>query len=683
MRKIVSYHKEKHPGFYWGWFIVLAIAVPILTYAGIVKSAGPVLKLPTKENFHPTQTIFYDRNGIKLYETAGAHQPIPIKLNEVPRPLVLATLASEDADFYKHRGVDPEAFARATYKNIFTDEQQGGSTITQQLIKNTYLSSERTIPRKLKEMSYAILLENKFSKDEILERYLNEVYYGQQSYGVADAAKTYFGKTVNQLTLGEATMIAGLPSAPTLYSPLGANPQLAKERQRYVLDRMIKLGYITQEQGDAAFIEPLNYVKEESVFHAPHFVFYVKQELAKYYGDDVVDHGGLKVHTTLDLAKQGILEQEVREGAANVRRFNGSNAAAVAIDPKAGEVLAMVGSRDFNDPEIDGKVNVATADRQPGSSFKPFVYLAALKQGKTAAHVLHDRPTTFYNTFTPRNYDGGYRGNVTLRYSLASSLNVSSVELLDQVGTKPSLDLAHEMGISTLNEPDRYGLSLVLGGGEVKLLDMTSAYGILANKGLNPGRATVTKVEGPDQKTLYERKPQPRQVVDEGLAFIMSDILSDNRARTPGFGASSPLNFPRPAAVKTGTTNNFKDNWTVGYTPNLVVGVWVGNNDGTPMRGISGVQGAAPMWSSAMQRLLQGMPIERFTPPSSVVRACACVSGVGGGISEYFLKGTSGNRQQQNPGEQILRDGESPSPEPQPGDNRRFYIDGNGQRVYY
>lgn len=679
VRKVASYRNHT-PRKLIILFVILALALPLLTYVGFAKGAAPYLKLPSKENFHPTQTIFYDRNGEPLYETAGGHQPVPQQLNQIPRSMVLATLAAEDADFYKHRGVDPEALARATYKTLTSDEAQGGSTITQQLIKNTYLSSDRTVSRKLKEMTYAIVLEQKYSKDQILERYLNEAYYGQQSYGVADAAKTYFGKELSQLTLGESSMLAGLPQSPTRYSPLGSNPQLAKERQKYVLDRMTKLGSITKEQATAALAEPLAYAKHEEVLHAPHFVFYVKNELAKYYGDDEVDSGGLKVYTTLDLKKQDALEEEVAQGVAGVKGYNASNGAAVAMDPKTGEVLAMVGSADFNNDAIDGKVNVATSDRQPGSSFKPFVYLAALEQGMPANTILHDRPTTFYNTFKPQNYDSRYRGNVTMRYALGSSLNVPAVELLDKVGSRPSIDLAHQMGITTLNDPDRYGLSLVLGGGEVKLLDMVTGFSVMANQGKSLGRATVTKVVAPGDKVLYERKPEAKQVVGEGNAFIITDILGDAKARQSGFGSNTPLELSRPAAVKTGTTNNYKDNWTIGYTPNLVIGVWVGNANGDAMRGISGVQGAAPIWNAAMKRLLEGLPIERFEAPKNVVRKCACVGGLGGGVMEYFLQGTADQQPEGVPSgsfesetEPLVRNGQYPS----------WYIDKDGKKHYY
>lgn len=677
MRKVVSYHRKTHPAKYVLGFIVVVLALPLITYTAVGKADPQLLKLPTKENFHPTQTIFYDRNGVKLYETSGGHQPTPVGLNQVPRSLVLATLAAEDADFYKHKGVDPQAIARATYGNLTGKQESGASTITQQLVKTTYLSPQKTISRKLREIVYAVILEQKYSKDQILERYLNQVYYGQESYGIGDAAKTYFGKNLDQLTLGEASMLAGLPQSPTSYSPLGTNPKLGKQRQQYVLDRMVKLGYITKEQSTAAYAEPLTYVKQEQVFHAPHFVFYVKEQLAKYYGSEVVDQGGLKVYTTLDLKKQDIAEQTLSQGVANVAGFHATNGALVAQDPRNGEVLAMVGSKDFNSTTIDGKVNVADAERQPGSSFKPFVYAAALKAGMPANTVLHDKPTTFYGTFTPHNYDGGYHGNVTLRYAIGNSLNVPSVELLDKVGDKPSIELAHDMGITTLNEPDRYGLSLVLGGGEVKLVDMTTAFSVFANHGQQAGRATVLRVVGPDNKNLYQRKAQPKQVMDEGIAFIMSDILSDNSARAIGFGPSSPLVFPRPAAVKTGTTNNFKDNWTVGYTPQLVVGVWVGNNDGSPMRGISGVQGAAPIWNATMQKLLVGEPVERFTPPKDVLRKCACVKAIGGGVQEYFLKSATGT----NVGPDAAT-GASDEATPAAA-NGRYYIDSRGRRVYY
>lgn len=694
MRQIVTYRKERHPAVYFAVFAVLAVALPTLGYIGMAKGASPFLKLPTKENFHPTQTVFYARDGEVLYQTAGAHQPIKVSLNQVPRPLILATLAAEDADFYKHKGVNPEALGRAVYKNVFTDDQQGGSTITQQLIKTTYLSPERTVSRKLKEMTYAVSLESKFSKDQILERYLNEIYYGQQSYGVAGAARTYFGKELGQLDLAESTMLAGIASAPSLYSPLGANPQLSKQRQKYVLDRMVKLypETITREMADAAYAKPLTYVKQEEVFRAPHFVFYVKEQLSKIYGADVVDQGGLKVYTTLDLKKQEIAEEEVRRGVNAVAGFGATNGALVAEDPKSGEVLAMVGSKDFQNDAIGGKVNVATSERQPGSSFKPFTYLAALKSGMPANTVLNDRPTTFGGSFRPRNYDGTFRGNVTMRYALANSLNIPSVQLQDKVGTKASLDMAHDLGISTLNDPDRYGLSLVLGGGEVKLLDMTSAYGVIANGGINPGRSTVTKVLDNDGKAIYERKAVPKQVLDPGIAYIMTNILSDNPARTPSFGPNSPLNFTRPAASKTGTTNDFKDNWTVGYTPNMVVGVWVGNSDGTPMRGISGIQGAAPIWNSVMQRLLAGMPVETFKIPSNVTVGCACVGGLGGSSREYFIKGTSqrgGDRgTSSSPGTGFSQDfklpeGAGPGSDTPPDGPYYYTVDGSGKRTYY
>ncbi|MDP4000465.1 MAG: penicillin-binding protein 1C [bacterium] len=679
MRKVVSYHKKTGRAWLILAFVGMCVLVPILTFAGLADAVGPLFKLPTKENFHPTQTVFYDRHGQKLYETAGAHQPVPLKLSEVPRSVVLATLASEDADFYEHRGIDPNSLGRALYKTYVSKEPQGGSTITQQLIKNTYLSPERTASRKLREMTYAIILENRFSKDEILERYLNEVYYGQQSYGIGDAARTFFGKDVKELTLGESAMLAGLPSAPSVYSPLGGRADLAKQRQKYVLDRMQDLGYISAPQAKEAYAQKLAYTQEEQVFDAPHFVFFVKQQLAQYYGENTVDSGGLKVYTTLDLDTQRKAEEEVRRGVDAVRGYGATNGAAVVMDPRSGEVLAMVGSVDFDDESIQGKVNVAVSERQPGSSFKPIVYLTALRQGTPPNHVLHDRPRTFYNTFTPQNYDGRFRGNVTMRYALASSLNIPAVELLDEVGTEPVLDLAHQMGISTLNDPSRYGLSLVLGGGEVKLLDLTSAYSVLAAGGRTPGRATVTKVEGPKGKVLYQRKPEKKKVVDPGLAFILTEWLSDNRARSSGFGSNSILNFPRPAAVKTGTTNNYKDNWTIGYTPQRVVGVWVGNSDGTPMTGISGVQGAAPIWNALLQRVLEGLPVEDFKQPDNVYQSRAGVGALGGGAAEWFIRGTASQGQKVPEGKIEQED----APPPVNGRYPYYYIDRNGKKVWY
>ncbi|HEY8108733.1 MAG TPA: PBP1A family penicillin-binding protein [Patescibacteria group bacterium] len=679
MQKVVSYHKQAGRWKLILGFVAFCFLTPILTFAAFADAAGPLFKLPSKENFHPTQTVFYDRHGQKLYQTAGAHQPVPLKLPEVSRSVVLATLASEDADFYEHRGIDPNSLGRALYKTYVSKEPQGGSTITQQLIKNTYLSPERTPSRKLREMTYAIILENRFSKDEILERYLNEVYYGQQSYGIGDAARTYFGKDVEELTLGEAAMLAGLPSAPSVYSPLGGRADLAKQRQKYVLDRMEELGYVTAGQAKEAYAQKLAYVQEEEVFDAPHFVFFVKQQLAQYYGENTVDSGGLKVHTTLDLDTQRKAEEEVRRGVAAVRGFGATNGAAVVMNPQSGEVLAMVGSVDFADESIQGKVNVATSPRQPGSSFKPIVYLEALRQGKPPNHVLHDRPKTYGGNFTPRNYDGRFRGNVTMRYALASSLNLPAVELMEQVGIEPTLDLAHQMGISTLNDPSRYGLSLVLGGGEVKLLDLTSAYSVLAAGGSTPGRATVTKVEGPKGEVLYQRKPEKKKVVDPGHAFIITEWLSDNRARTPGFGSGSVLNFTRPAAVKTGTTNNYKDNWTIGYTPQRVVGVWVGNSDGTPMTGISGVQGAAPIWNTLLQDVSEGLPVEDFKRPDNVYQSGAGVGALGGGVVEWFIRGTASQGQQVPEG--TIEQEEAPPPVN--GKYPYYYIDRDGKKVWY
>nr|MDP9211778.1 penicillin-binding transpeptidase domain-containing protein [bacterium] len=382
---------------------------------------------------------------------------------------------------------------------------------------------------------------------------------------------------------------------------------------------------------------------------------------------------------TLDLATQRAAEEEVRRGVEGARPYGATNGAAVVMDPRSGEVLAMVGSKDFTDASIDGKVNVATSPRQPGSSFKPIVYLEALRQGKDASHVLQDRPTTFGDSFTPRNYDGRFRGDVTMRYALASSLNIPAVQLLEQTGVEPVLDLAHQLGISTLNDPDRYGLSLVLGGGEVKLVDMTGAYSVLAAGGETPGRATVTKVEGPRGEVLYERKPKKEQVVDPAHAYIISKWLSDPRARAPGFGTSSALDFPRPAAVKTGTTNNYKDNWTIGYTPQRVVGVWVGNSDGTPMDGISGSQGAAPIWNALLTRLLRGAAVQDFKRPENVDEGRAGVYALGGGSLEYFVRG-SANEGQDVP-EGTIEQQEAPPPVN--GRYPYYYIDRNGQRHWY
>ncbi len=573
----------------------------------------------------PESTKIYDRTGDHLlYEIHGEEKRTLISFDDMPANIKYATIALEDRDFYSHGGIQLSAILRAIFKDVLTGSHaQGGSTITQQFVKNSLLTREKTYTRKIKEVILSIEMEHAFTKNQILEMYLNEIPYGSNAYGIEAAAQTFFNKSAKDLTLDESALLASLPNAPSYYSPFGSHLTELKNRQEIALQEMADIGYISQEEAvQAKQVDVLTKIDPHiDNISAPHFVMYVRQYLEDKYGQDIAETGGLRVYTTLDWDKQQAAEQLIRDGAEKNKKYGAENAALVAIDPKTGEILSMVGSRNFFDKEIDGQVNVALSDRQPGSSIKPFVYLTALTRGYTPDTILFDVETNFSSldgtdqTYVPQNYDGKFRGPVKLKEALPMSLNIPAVKTLYLAGIKNSIAMAKSLGITTLNQPDRYGLSLVLGGGEVKLLDHVSAYATVANKGVRQEKTSILRIE--DSKgTILERfeGSQGTRVVEEKYIAALDNILSTNAYRAPVFGENNFLSFKdRPVAAKTGTTNEFRDGWTMGYTPSIAVGVWVGNNDNHPMKpGADGSIVAAPIWRSFMDGALKDTPIEDF-----------------------------------------------------------------------
>ncbi|MEX2007577.1 MAG: transglycosylase domain-containing protein [Candidatus Levyibacteriota bacterium] len=606
----------------------------------------------------PQATQIFDRNGKLLYSIYTNKNQTFIPLSTIPKHMQQATIAIEDRNFYQHGAIDLRGIARAAYSIIVRKELQGGSTLTQQLVKTSLLTPERTVTRKIREVLLAFATEAVYPKNKIIEMYLNQVPYGGTAYGVEAAAQTYFGKSAKDLTLPESALLAGLPEAPTTYSPFGAHPELSRQRQEEVLRAMHEEGYITYDQMEKALKEKLELRKVSNNIKAPHFVLYIKDLLTKKYGQKAVEEGGLRVTTSLDLDLQELAEASVSAEVSKLSRYNVSNAAAVITNPKTGEILAMVGSKDYFDESIDGNVNIALAYRQPGSSIKPINYAVGLMKGYTAATPFIDGKVCFPNAsqppYCPVNYDGRFHGVVQMRFALANSFNIPAVKMLKLNGVEAMIATASAMGISTFTDPSRYGLSLTLGGGEVTMLDMATAFGVFANSGYRIDLHPILKVVDSNGKTLENYKPLSspifgKKVIPEATSFIISNILSDNNARSEAFGPSSALRIGNyPVAVKTGTTNDFKDNWTIGYTPSYLVAAWVGNNDNRPMSGlVSGVTGAAPIWHALMAHLVTGKTAEPFQRPPNVIQKAVCsTSGLlppPGGCPtrfEYFIAGT-------------------------------------------
>jgi penicillin-binding protein 1C len=584
-------------------------------------------------------TKIMDRNGEILYDVFADERRIPVTVDQLPDYLKQATVAIEDKEFYKHKGFDPLTIIRIPYNIIVRHRVVGGSTLTQQLVKNALLSSERTATRKLKELILALEIERQYSKDEILQMYLNEAPYGGTSVGVGAAAEVYFNKNVADLNLVESAILAGLPQRPTAYSPyLGRTDEegkpLWKLRAQGVLRRMQEDGYITQELHDEAVkqLDSVEFAKQHVPIKAPHFVFYVQDQLADMFGEEMVQQGGLQVTTTLDYPFQDEAQKIVAEEIEKVKDFHITNGAALVMDPRNGEILSMIGSKDYFAEDIPGQYNVVVDGlRQPGSSIKPVTYVTAFKQGFTPASVFIDAYTNFApnedtKAYQPKNYDGQFRGPMHIRRALAESNNVVAVKTLATVGVSNMLGTAYDMGFKTL-EPTKdnlrkFGLAVTLGGAEVHLIDTTTAYSAFANGGSKIEPVSILEVKDSDGKTLYQHKSVPgKRVLEPGEAFLINSILSDNVARSGEFGLNSQLNIEgRPIAVKTGTTNDQKDNWTIGWSRSTVVGVWVGNNDNTSMTKVaSGVTGASPIWNRIMKAAIaSGRTTDAWEVPDSI-----------------------------------------------------------------
>lgn len=641
--------------------VVVALALFFVLYLVLLFKDIPNPSNLTK-NPAPISTQLLDRNGKLLYEVYSTQNRNPIKIADLPLSVKQATISIEDKNFYKHFGLDFVGILRAAFNTLTGKRLEGGSTITQQLVKNALLAdTKRTINRKIREAVLSLVTEVVYTKDQILEMYLNQAPYGGTTYGIETAAQTYFNKSAKNLTVAEAALLAGLPQSPTKYSPFGANPDLAINRQHQVLRRMTEDGYLTKEQVDEATNQKLVFATKKSAIKAPHFSLMVRDQLVDKYGEDLVNLGGLRVTTTLDSSLQEYVQATLAAEVKKVARLKISNGAALITKPLTGEILAMVGSKDYFDLDIDGNVNVTTRLRQPGSSIKPINYAVGLLNGWTASTMFLDLPTCFIvpdqPLYCPRNYDNTFRGAVQMRFALGNSLNIPAVKMLALNGLDSFIATASAMGVSTFTDPSRYGLSLTLGGGEVTMADMAVAFGTFANSGVTVPLNPILKVETYDGKILEEFHPQDtadyvsslhenwstfwsrthpfaaetgsqkvRVTLPEEVAYIISHILLDNNARIGAFGPSSQLVIPgRTVSVKTGTTNDLRDNWTIGYTPDYLVATWVGNNDNTPMSYVaSGVTGASTIWNKVMKHVLADQKDHFPNKPDGVVNRDVC-----------------------------------------------------------
>jgi len=629
--------KNKKPVKAWKWMIVslfLFFALSgssIAIYgAGVYRFLVLILPEPKLEAMLdlPESSRIYDRNGVLLYEVHGDVKRRIVPLDDVPMALREATIAIEDKNFYRHRGFDVFGIARAFYKNFRNKKiRQGASTITQQLARTVFLENDRVYSRKIKELVLAIEIEKRYSKDQILEMYLNSIPYGANAYGVSAASEIYYGKNVKDLNFVECVYLASLPKAPSDYNPFGPNQDLLVRRAESVIAAMRKNGFLIDYE-QKLFLEKgrPDFVKSPVMIRAPHFVFYVLDELKKAYGESYIREGGLDIYTSLDMDLQLSAENAVQKwGETNEKKYGADNSALVALDPKTGQVLAMVGSRNYF-ASADGNFNAATSPRQPGSSFKPYVYAAALSSGLTPNTVFVDDETDFasYNSgvsYIPRNYSGKHYGAVTMRKALAGSLNIPAVKAIVQTGIGKVIDLAENMGISTLAERKRFGPSLALGGGEVKLIEHASAMAVFGNNGIRQEISPILKISGRERKILYEwHLEKGRQAVHPHAAYWINSILSDTQARQYIFGRNNLLQFSgRQVAAKTGTSQDFRDAWTIGYAPNMAAGVWVGNSDNSPMKkGADGSKAAAPIWNEFMKYALARLPKEDFNRPKDI-----------------------------------------------------------------
>ncbi len=608
-------------------------------------------------------SIIYDRNGKQIYDLYENENRIPVAFTDMPQMLKDATIAIEDKQFYEHEGWSSQGMLRALFNILFLHKLEGGSTLTQQLVKNVLLTNERTLPRKIKEFILAIQIERKYSKDEILQMYLNEAPYGSTTYGIEAAAQYYFGKPAKELTPMESIVLAGFPQSPSRYSPFTGEPDAYIWRSQQVLRRLREDGKITEEQ-EKLYNEQLKtvvFVGQDESFTSAHFVAYIKDKLIEQFGEEKVLAGGLHVTTTLDLDLQVEAEKIVKEEVEKAAKLKVGNGAAIVIDPQTGEILVMVGSKDYQATESGGyKFNVVTQGlRQPGSALKPITYAKAFEEGMTPSTIVMDVETKFpggtgQKEYAPKNYDLKWRGPIQLRYALANSINMSAVKVLALVGVKDMMSLAYDMGLTTLEPTSqnlaRFGLAVTLGGGEVRLIELAQAYGVFATGGIKQDPVAILKVTDKDGKTLFEhKKVNGKRVLGEDIAFLITNILSDNNARSMVFGPNSYLNIPdKNIFVKTGTTDDKKDNWTIGGGRGVIVGVWVGNNDNTQMHPTlaSGVTGAAPIWNRIIKEALKKIPDQPFIRPDNIIEMD--IDAFGGGLprgdqpqrKEFFIKGT-------------------------------------------
>ncbi len=578
-------------------------------------------------NRHFRGLIIYDKNNQIIYESDGAHEVGNVSITAVPRVAKYATLAVEDAQFYDHQGFSWGGIFRSIALNFQKSNAYayGGSTITQQLVKNALLDDRsKSYTRKLKELVLAVGVDKRYSKDQVLEMYLNSSYYGRGAYGIGEASLAYFGVPIEKVSLAQAAFLAALPNAP---STLSTNTDLAIKRQLFVLQRMHDEKFITATDMEEATKEKLTFVERKIVQGKyPHFSLYIRQRILNQFGEDSLERFGYRVFTTLDSRVQDLSQEEVTKQVRNLAKNKVTNGAAVVLNPKNGAIMAMVGSADWDNDAIDGKVNITLSNQQPGSSFKPYIYTRAIERKLiTAATQLDDTPTDFGGNYKPKNYDGKFRGKVTTRRALANSLNLPAVQTMKMVGVEDGLNYAKSLGVKSLGEPSNYGLSLVLGGGEVTPLEMTTGYATLANTGIYNQAYAIEKIVDKYGQTIYIHEHEPQRVANEGAVYITTNILSDNTARQEVFGSTS-LKLPsgRPAAVKTGTTDEYRDAWTIGYTPSLVVGVWVGNNDNTEMDSVAGSLGAAPIWKDIMEGTLKDTGFEQFARPPGVIEGEMC-----------------------------------------------------------
>lgn len=628
-------------------FALRAFLVLVATFVIFVGSSTffwifVIKDLPSPEKLRERSidisTKIYDKNGEILYQLYKDKNRTLVKLEDVPVHMRLATLAAEDSDFYNHPGISPKGIGRALYKFAKEGKVTGGSTITQQLVKNALLSPNKTVARKIREVLIALAVEQKYTKDEILEMYLNEVSYGGTAYGVEEASRQYFSKSVKDLSLPEAALLAGLSKSPSSLSPFSGNIEASKLRQEEVLALMEEAEFISTSQRERAEKEEIKFAFNETNITAPHFVMFVRELLTKMYGEEIIYTNGLEVYTTLDKNIQIIAENAIKEEVLRLGKLNVTNGAAIVISPQDGEILAMVGSKDYFDQENDGNVNVVLRLRQPGSSIKVVNYAYALSSKYTPATIIDDSPISFnvagQEPYVPKNYDGKYRGRITLRSALAESRNIPAVKVLNDVGVVNMIEIGKKMGITSWQNPSLYGLSLTLGGGDITLFELSTVYATLANYGKRPELYGIKKIVNSNGKTIFEHKKKEEQVLDPRVAFMLTDILRDNNARAPAFGTNSALVIPnhREIAVKTGTSNDLRDNLTVGYNQTYLVGVWVGNNNNSPMSRIaSGVTGASPIWNKIMSTLVVDMSNHPWEAPAGLVQKRAC------GKEEWFL----------------------------------------------